>query len=162
MPTYDLLTNVELDNISKLVSKLPLQIRLKLQCTSCRYHYDQVYMDSQELHDLSHGRNSAHLVLKCKDCKRDITGNFEPLPKGMETSDDERFCAEITDDNHLLAKITIRGGDMQSFEVISPFSAFAANTTDRFDIEKLDEDGFYDVDKNYDPVSVVLISFETK
>ncbi|GAA5841437.1 hypothetical protein JCM5353_007270 [Sporobolomyces roseus] len=103
----------------------------KVKCTSCREeHPNWMGIDATEQNEISGSRGEAHLVWKCKMCKREHTISFDEsfsrrkAVYTLENSENQKFAP--------LAVLECRGCEITSFDPKGVWSAKGAESNTKF------------------------------
>ncbi|KZW02098.1 DUF866-domain-containing protein [Exidia glandulosa HHB12029] len=144
----------ELENVTNLVpADDHFEYFFQVKCNSCHEtHPNFVSVNRIEEREVSGGKgSSAHLVWRCKNCKREHSAKFEPLPPQPYTADHNGSFAP-------LITLDCRGLEPVSFDPRGIWKCEGVEKGTKFSEVDLSEGEWVDYDeKAAVPVSVMNI-----
>jgi CXXC motif containing zinc binding protein, eukaryotic len=122
---------------------------LSVKCSSCGTEVKEVWAQASEEQEVSGSRGTAHVVIKCKGCKRQNTITIEDMK--------EKAMFDVAGTDFVTFGVfDCRGLEITGWHVGEGFSCVGSDTGTAFDdIDLSDPDGWFDYDEDAEcPVSI--------
>ncbi|GKT32738.1 CXXC motif containing zinc binding protein, eukaryotic like protein [Aduncisulcus paluster] len=128
-------------------------VNTQIKCTSCGHVHDGICIDYHTAIESKRGRGTFNLVMKCKDCKRDMTAVLMNLPSIEYTEENGSDFAKLVGIKTTGCEIT--GFVLEKFTGISEGGA-------PIDEIIIDEDGSFADYIDATDETVSIMEYDTK